>query len=281
MPRSILITGCSSGIGQCATHGMQERGWRVFATARKPADIEALKATGVTALYLDYTVPASIAAAADAVFAATGGTLDALFNNGAYGQPGALEDVSTDVLRAQFEANFFGWHELTRRVIPAMRRQGHGRIVMCSSVLGVISIGFRGSYAATKFALEGYSDALRIELADAGIQVSVIEPGPIRTRFTANAITYARKNLDLENSVHAAFYKRRLRSMEKGGNTFGELEPDAVLTALVKACEDKNPRPQYFVTLPMYGMSLLRRIAPKRQLHAFLRWATSKGGRHA
>jgi NAD(P)-dependent dehydrogenase (short-subunit alcohol dehydrogenase family) len=278
MPRSILITGCSSGIGQCAARGMQERGWQVFATARKPADIEALKATGVTALYLDYTEPASIAAAADAVFAATGGTLDALFNNGAYGQPGALEDVSTDVLRAQFEANFFGWHELTRRVIPAMRRQGHGRIVMCSSVLGIISMGFRGPYASTKFALEAYSDALRIELASANINVSVIEPGPIRTRFTANAITYARKNIDLENSVHATYYRRRLRSMEKGGNTVGELGPDAVLAALVKACESKNPRPQYFVTLPTYGMSLLRRIAPKRQLHAFLKWATGKGG---
>jgi NAD(P)-dependent dehydrogenase (short-subunit alcohol dehydrogenase family) len=282
MPRSILITGCSSGIGKCAAEGMRERGWQVFATARKPADIEALKATGVTALYLDYTEPDSIAAASEAVFAATGGTLDALFNNGAYGQPGALEDVTTDVLRAQFETNFFGWHELTRRVIPAMRRQGHGRIVMCSSILGIISMGFRGSYAATKFALEGYSDALRIELADANIHVSTIEPGPIRTRFTANAIPYARKNLDLEHSVHAAFYRRRLRSMEKGGNTFGELEPEAVVAQLVKACESNNPRPQYFVTLPMYGMSLLRRIAPKRQLHAFLKWATGKGGaRHA
>jgi NAD(P)-dependent dehydrogenase (short-subunit alcohol dehydrogenase family) len=278
MPRSILITGCSSGIGQCAARGMQERGWQVFATARKPADIEALRATGVIALYLDYAEPVSIAAAADAVFAATGGTLDALFNNGAYGQPGALEDVPTDVLRAQFEANFFGWHDLTRRVIPAMRRQGHGRIVMCSSVLGIISMGFRGPYASTKFALEAYSDALRIELASANIHVSVIEPGPIRTRFTANAITYARKNIDLQNSVHATYYRRRLRSMEKGGNTVGELGPDAVLAALIKACESRNPRPQYFVTLPTYGMSLLRRIAPKRQLHAFLKWATTKGG---
>jgi NAD(P)-dependent dehydrogenase (short-subunit alcohol dehydrogenase family) len=282
MPRTILITGCSSGIGQSAAHGMRDRGWQVFATARKSADIATLKASGFTALYLDYTDTDSIAAAAEAVFAATGGTLDALFNNGGYGQPGAMEDVPTDALRAQFEANFFGWHELTRRVIPAMRRQGHGRIVMCSSVLGIISMGFRGSYVATKHALEGYSDALRIELADANIHVSTIEPGPIRTNFTANAIPYARKNLDIEGSVHAAFYKRRLRSMEKGGNTFGELEPDAVLMQLIKACESKNPRPQYFVTTPTYGMSLLRRVAPKRQLHAFLRWATFKGGaRHA
>jgi NAD(P)-dependent dehydrogenase (short-subunit alcohol dehydrogenase family) len=276
MARSILITGCSSGIGRCAAEGMQARGWRVFATARKPEDLAVLSRLGVTPLYLDYAETSSIEAAAAAVFEATGGTVDALFNNGAYGQPGALEDVSTDVLRAQFEANFFGWHDLTRRVIPAMRRQGHGRIVMCSSILGFITMGFRGPYSASKFALEAYSDTLRIELHGTGIHVSVIEPGPIRTRFTANALAHARKNIDLEHSVHAAAYRRRIRSMEKGGNTFGELGPEAVLDALVKACERKNPRPQYFVTTPTHGMSFLKRIAPKRQLHAFLTWATHK-----
>jgi NAD(P)-dependent dehydrogenase (short-subunit alcohol dehydrogenase family) len=255
---------------------MRERGWRVFATARKPADIEALKATGVTALYLDYAESESIAAASEAVFDATGGTLDALFNNGAYGQPGALEDVTTDVLRAQFEANFFGWHELTRRVIPVMRRQGHGRIVMCSSLLGLVTMGFRGPYVAVKHALEGYTDTLRIELEDAGIHVSAIEPGPIRTHFTENALVHARKNIDLKNSVHAAFYRRRIRSMEKGGNTVGELGPEAVVVALVKACESRNPRPQYFITTPTYGLTLLRRFASKRQVHAFMKWATLK-----
>jgi short-subunit dehydrogenase len=157
-----------------------------------------------------------------------------------------------------------------------MRRQGHGRIVMCSSILGFITMGFRGPYSASKFALEAYSDTLRIELHGTGIHVSVIEPGPIRTRFTANALAYARKNIDLEHSVHAAAYRRRIRSMEKGGNTFGELGPEAVLDALVKACERENPRPQYFVTTPTRGMSFLKRIAPKRQLHAFLTWATHK-----
>ena len=277
MPRTILITGCSSGIGQCAAHGMKERGWRVFATARKPSDIDALSAAGLDALYLDYAEPDSIEAAVGQVFAATGGTLDALFNNGAYAQPGALEDISTDVLRAQFEANFFGWHELTRRVVPAMRRQGHGRIVMCSSVLGLIAMGFRGPYVTTKFAIEGYCDALRIELAGSGIHVSAIEPGPIRTRLTETALAYGRKNVDIEASVHASYYRRRFAAMGKGGNTFGELGPEAVLQALVHACEAKHPRPQYFVTLPTYAMSLLRRIATKRRLHAFLAWATDKG----
>ena len=274
MARTILITGCSSGIGQCAAHGMKARGWRVFATARKPEDIAALNAAGLDALYLDYAEADSIAAAVETVLAATGGTLDALFNNGAYAQPGALEDVRTDVLRAQFEANFFGWHELTRRVVPVMRRQRHGRIVMNSSILGLITLGFRGPYNCTKFAVEAYSDTLRIELAGSGVHVSVIEPGPIRTRFTKTAVEYARKNIDLKNSVHKAYYKRRLASMERGGNSFGELGPEAVLDVLVHACESRNPRPQYFVTTPTKAMSLVKRILPKRHLNALLIRAT-------
>ncbi len=277
MTRTILITGCSTGIGRTAALGMAARGWRVFATARKPSDIAALEAAGLDALYLDYTEPDSIAAAIEHVLSATGGTLDALFNNGAYAQPGAMEDIATDVLRAQFEANFFGWHDLTRRAIPEMRRHGHGRIVMCSSVLGLIAMGFRGAYVATKFALEAYSDALRIELDGSGIHVSVIEPGPIRTGFTRTALVHGRKNVDVEGSVHAAYYRRRFAAMERGGNTFGELGPEAVLKALIGACEDRSPRPQYFVTRPTHAMSLLRRIATKRQLHAFLAWATNKG----
>jgi NAD(P)-dependent dehydrogenase (short-subunit alcohol dehydrogenase family) len=272
--RTILITGCSSGIGHCAALGMKARGWRVFATARKPADLAALQMRGVSALYLDYTEADSIAAAADTVLAATGGTLDALFNNGAYGQPGALEDISTKVLRAQFEANFFGWHELTRRIIPPMRRQGRGRIVMTSSILGLITLGFRGPYNCTKFAVEAYSDTLRIELAGSGIHVCVIEPGPISTRFAQTAAEHARKNVDMEHSVHKAYYKRRLASMERGGNTLGELGPEAVLDALVHACESRNPRPQYFVTTPTKAMNLLKRVLPKRQLNALLLRAT-------
>lgn len=274
MSRTILITGCSSGIGRYAALGMQARGWRVFAAVRKPEDTAPLAAAGLDALHLDYADPASIETAIQTVVAATGGRLDALFNNGAYAQPGAIEDMSTKVLRAQFDANFFGWHELTRRAIPLMRRQGHGRIVMCSSVLGLISMGFRGAYAASKFAVEAYSDALRIELAGSGIHISVIEPGPIRTRLTENALAMARRNIDVEGSVHAAYYRRRLKAMETGGATTGELGPEAVLDALIHACESERPRPQYFVTWPTRAMSVLRRLAPKRWLHFFLRWAT-------
>jgi NAD(P)-dependent dehydrogenase (short-subunit alcohol dehydrogenase family) len=255
---------------------MRARGWRVFATARKPEDLDRLRAAGVEAFHLDYADEASVTAALDAVLAASGGRLDALFNNGAYAQPGAIEDLTTDVLRAQFEANFFGWHALTRRVVPVMRRQGSGRIVMCSSILGLIALGFRGAYNSTKFAIEGYSDTLRIEVRDAGISVSVIEPGPIRTRFTENALKAARANIDTERSVHHDYYRRRLASMMKGGNSTGELGPEAVLAALVHACESRRPRLQYFVTVPTKGMALLRRILPKRQLNAVLARATGR-----
>ena len=235
---------------------------------------EALEAEGVSAISLDYADEASIEAAAGAVLAAANGGLDALFNNGAYAQPGAIEDLSTDVLRAQFAANFFGWHHLTRRIVPAMRRRGHGRIVMNSSVLGLIAMGFRGAYSCTKFALEAYSDTLRIELAGSGIDVSVIEPGPIRTNFTRTALAHARRNIDVEGSVHRAYYTKRLKAMERGGNTVGELGPEAVLDALIHACEARRPRPQYFVTTPTRALGLIRRIAPKRQLDQLLLRAT-------
>ena len=274
--RTILITGCSTGIGRAAALGMKRRGWRVFATARRPEDIASLQAEGVESLYLDYTEPDSVAAATQSVLSATEGRLDALFNNGAYGQPGAIEDLRTEVLRAQFDANFFGWHDLTRQVIPAMRRERRGRIVMNSSVLGLITIGFRGAYSCTKHAVEAYSDTLRIELAGTGIHVSVIEPGPIRTEFTRTAIAHARRNIDLESSPHRTYYERRLAQMEKGGITVGELGPEAVVDALIQACESRNPRPQYFVTKPTHGMSLARRILPKRRLHSFLVWATHR-----
>src|SRR6476619_6216562 len=201
--RSVLITGCSSGIGLCAAQTLKARGWRVFATARQPEDIARLKnEIGVESLYLDYAEPLSISAAAEHVLSATDGTLTALFNNGGYGQPVALEDIRPEVLRAQFEVNVFGWHDLTRRVIPAMRARGEGRIVFCSSILGLVAGPYRGAYCASKFAIEALADTLRVELAPSGIKVILIEPGPIATRFVEHALEAYRRNIDLENSHH-------------------------------------------------------------------------------
>jgi NAD(P)-dependent dehydrogenase (short-subunit alcohol dehydrogenase family) len=270
--RSVLITGCSSGIGLCAAQTLKARGWRVFATARKLEDIARLKdEVGVESLYLDYAEPDSIAKAAEHVLKATGGELDALFNNGGYGQPGALEDIRRDVLRAQFEANVFGWHDLTARVIPAMRKRGQGRIVFCSSVLGLIGAPYRGAYCASKFAIEALADTLRMELQASGIHVVLIEPGPIATRFVERAIEAYRRNVDLEASHHRETYKARIARMEEGGKQTYKLGPEAVVAKLVHALDSPRPKFRYYVTLPAYAVALLRRILPAGALDAVAR----------
>jgi NAD(P)-dependent dehydrogenase (short-subunit alcohol dehydrogenase family) len=261
--RSILITGCSSGIGYASAVGLKARGWRVLATARKPADLARLAtAVGVEALDLELADPASIAACADAALARTGGRLTALFSNAAYGQIGAVEDLTPDVLRRQFEVNVIGLHDLTRRLIPAMRRNGTGRIVQCSSVLGLMAQPYRGAYCASKFALEGLTDALRMELHGSGIHVSLIEPGPIRTRFLDTALATLRASIDIDVSWHAQIYKRRLAAMEAGGKTTFKLEPEAVTRRLIHALESSRPKARYFVTTPTYAAAFLKRVLP-------------------
>lgn len=267
--RSVLITGCSSGIGLASARTLKDRGWRVFATARTPADLARLKdEIGVESLHLDYTAPDTIASISDHVLDATDGTLTALFNNGAYGQPGAVEDVPPDALRAQFEANVIGWHDLTQRLIPAMRARGEGRIVQCSSVLGLIAAPYRGAYCASKFAVEALSDALRMELAGTGIHVSLIEPGPIATRFVEHALEHYRRNIDLENSAHREIYRARLAQMEQGGQTTFKLPPEAVVKKLIHALEANRPKARYYVTFPTYAVGFLRRVLPTRALDA-------------
>jgi len=267
--RSILITGCSSGIGFASALEMKARGWRVFATARKPEDIARLRDEhGLESLHLDYAEPDSIAEAAAYVLKATDGALTALFNNGAYGQPGAVEDVTPEVLRAQFEANVIGWHDLTCRVIPAMRANGEGRIVFCSSVLGLIAAPYRGAYCASKFAIEALADTLRMELAGTGIHVSLIEPGPIATRFVEHCLEAYRRNIDMERSPHREVYRTRLAKMEEGGNQSFKLGPEAVAAKLVHALESKRPKIRYYVTFPTYAAAFLRRLLPARALDA-------------
>jgi NAD(P)-dependent dehydrogenase (short-subunit alcohol dehydrogenase family) len=260
---SIVVTGCSSGIGAYCARALKAEGWRVFATVRREEDLASLAADGIEALLMDYTKPDSIAALTEEVLARTGGRLDALFNNGAYGQAGAVEDISVEVLRAQFETNVFGWHDLTRRVIPVMRRQGHGRIAQCSSILGVVPYRWRGAYNASKFALEGLSLTLRMELAGSGIHVSLIEPGPIASRFTANALTQIEKNIDLENSVHADEYRRQLQRLRgESKPARGKLGPEAVHAVLRHALTARSPRPHYIVTTPARQGALLKKLLP-------------------
>ncbi len=261
--RTIIVTGCSSGIGAHCARALKKDGWRVFATVRKQADRGPLEADGIETLVMDYTDSASITALADTVLDRTGGRIDALFNNGAYGQAGAVEDLPAEALRLQFETNVVGWHDLTRRLIPAMRRQGHGRIVQCSSILGIVPYRWRGAYNASKFAIEGLSLTLRMELAGSGIHVSLIEPGPIESRFTANAIPYIEKFIDIEGSVHAAEYRRQMKRLRgESAPARGKLGPDAVYDVLRHALNARAPRPHYIVTSPARKGALLKKLLP-------------------
>ncbi|GAA6194280.1 short-chain dehydrogenase [Phaeobacter gallaeciensis] len=273
MQKSILITGCSSGIGLDAAHGMRAKGWRVFASCRQQRDCDRLRAQGFESPRIDYTDSASITSGLGEVLAATGGTLDALFNNGAHGLPGAVEDVSTDGLRHIFETNVFGWHELTRQIIPVMRAQGHGRIVQCSSVLGLVSFRWRGAYVATKFALEGLSDTLRLELSDTDIRVVLIEPGPITSKLREKAIPHFEQFVDWKNSALRPLYETSLlkRLYENTGTDTFELPASAVTARLVSAVTAKNPRPRYYVTTPTYIAGYLRRILSTRAIDRILR----------
>ncbi len=270
--RSIIVTGCSSGIGAYCARALSDDGWRVFATVRKPADLVPLEKAGIEALLMDYTDGPSIEALVQEVERRTGGRIDALFNNGAYGQPGAVEDLPTEALRRQFETNVFGWHELTRRIVPLMRRQGHGRIVQCSSILGLLPYRFRGAYTASKYALEGLSLTLRMELEGSGIHVSLIEPGPIESRFTANALTHIRENIDLDGSVHAEDYRRQLARLEGTGPVNRhKLGPDAVYAVLKHALTARRPRPHYLVTTPARQGAMLKRLLPADLFYKLMR----------
>jgi NAD(P)-dependent dehydrogenase (short-subunit alcohol dehydrogenase family) len=259
--KTILITGSSSGIGAAAARVLHARGWQVFATARKPADVERLNAEGLESLVLDLDDSASIRAAVEEILSQTGGRLDALFNNGGFGQVGAVEDLTRDALREQFETNLFGWVELTNLVIPVMRAQGHGRIVMNSSVLGYAAFPYRGAYNAVKFAVEGITDTLRLELRGTGIEVALIEPGPIVTRFRDNCLPHFEKHINWRDSVHRAQYEGQLERLSKPGPAAPfTLGPEAVVEKLLHALESPYPQARYPVTTPAVAFAWLKRF---------------------
>lgn len=267
VPRTVLITGCSTGIGYCVAKGLQTRGYQVFATARKPHDVDRLKAEGLNALSLDLDDSQSIQSCVTQILSETGGRIDVLFNNGAYGQPGAVEDLRRDVLRAQLETNLLGTLELTNLVIPAMRKHGFGRIIQNSSVLGLISLPYRGAYNTSKYALEGLSDTLRLELQDTGIHVVLIEPGPIESQFRKNAFEQFHKNIDREASAHRDVYHRMEQRLTRVGPAAPfTLPPEAVLKKVIHAIESPKPKARYYVTFPTYLFATLKRLLPHRAL---------------
>jgi NAD(P)-dependent dehydrogenase (short-subunit alcohol dehydrogenase family) len=269
--KSILITGCSSGIGLCVAEGLRQRGYRVFATARRTTDVMRLSEQGLESLQLDLADSRSIHDAVNEILKRSGGSLDALFNNGAYGQAGAVEDLQRDVIRAQFETNLFGTIELTNRIIALMREQGSGRIIMNSSVLGLVTLPYRGAYSASKFALEALTDTLRLELADSEIAVSLIEPGPIKSRFRANSLEVFKRTIDIDHSAHRRHYEGVLRRLEKPGPAAPfTLPPEAVLKCIIHALESRRPKRRYYVTVPTHLFAILRRVLPNAALDMML-----------
>jgi NAD(P)-dependent dehydrogenase (short-subunit alcohol dehydrogenase family) len=271
-PRTILITGCSSGIGLCVAQGLKQRGYRVFATARQSKDVSRLIDLGLESLQLNLDNSDSINLAVDEVLSRTDGQLFALFNNGAYGQIGAVEDLSRDALRAQFETNLFGWHELTCRVLPVMRQQGYGRIIQNSSILGFVALPFRGAYNASKYAVEGLTDTLRLELHNTDIHISLIEPGPIESRFRANSYKTFKQHID---TAHSAYQKQYVaveaRLTKEGPVVPFTLPPEAVLQKVIHALETKRPRERYYVTFPTHLFGTLKRLLSTRALDTALR----------
>ena len=270
-PRAVLVTGCSSGIGRAAADTLRERGYRTFATARRAADVERLAADGHESLQLDLTDARSIDAALDEMLDRTSGRLYGLFNNGGFGQPGAVEDVSVEALREQFDTNVFGWHAMIRRVLPVMRTAGEGRIVQNSSVLGLVALRYRGAYVASKFAIEALTDTMRLELRGSGIRISLIEPGPVTSRFRANAYEAFRRNIDVDASPHRDVYRavmHRLASEDEDAPF--TLPESAVVAKLVHALESPRPKLRYYVTVPTYALGYLKRVLPGRWMDAVL-----------
>jgi len=267
----VLITGCSSGIGHATAALLKSRGWRVFATARKAEDVARLSAEGFEALQLDVSDHASMDRALSTLLTLTGGRLDGLVNNAGIAVPGAVEDLSRENLRQQFDVNFFGLVELTRRVLPVMRRQSGGRIVMISSILGRIAMPWRGAYNASKHALEGITDTLRMELRDSGIRVSLVNPGPVKSRFRDNSLANFEREVDSSASVHAGKYARL--KAETGAHKDDQaftVGPEVVAAKVAHALESHRPKARYYVTLPAYLLATARCLLPTTWLDAVL-----------
>jgi len=277
--KSVLITGCSTGIGRCLALGLHARGYRVFASVKQEKDVAALRAAGLESLVLDLRSPDSIRAAMDEVLTRCGGQLYALINNGAYGQPGAVEDLTREALRLQFETNLFGTQELTNRVLPVMRSRNEGRIVQISSLLGIVCMGYRGAYNASKFALEALSDTMRLELRGTNIYISLVEPGPITSRFRDNAYQAYKTHIDKAHSAHRDYYERVERRLGGTKPLPFTLPPEAVLEKVIHALEARQPKLRYPVTFPSHLFTWLRRLLPGRTLDRIMAKVSNSGQR--
>lgn len=263
--KSILITGSSSGIGLAVAKDLSKLGWNVIASCRKEGDCKILKDKyGLDSTVIDYDIQKSILSGLEYALDKTNGKIDVLFNNGAYGLPALVEDIPVDSLRGIFETNFFGWHSLTKEIIPHMKVNGSGRIIQNSSILGFMALKYRGAYTATKYAIEAMSDTLRLEIKNDNIKVIIIQPGPITTKFRENSYVRFKESIDWRGSDYKSLYVNkiipRLESKKIKKTTF-ELFPNAVSKAVIHACTARNPSIRYRITWATVIMMYLKRFS--------------------
>jgi len=272
MNKNILITGCSTGIGYyCAKKLNEQKDFRVVATCRQQKDVDRLNSEGIKTFLLDLDNSQSIKDGFKKALEECDGEIFALFNNGAFGQAGAVEDLNRKTLKEQFETNVFGTQELTNLVIPIMRKQNEGRIIQNSSILGFVAMKLRGAYVASKYALEGLSDSMRLELSDTGIKVCLIQPGPIKSNFRQNSLKKFKQNIDIENSHFKKIYQKYLNRPKKDDD-FWTLGEEAVYEVVLKILTSKNPKAKYRVTFPTTLFWFLKRVLPT----SFVDWISLK-----
>ena len=276
--KSILITGCSSGIGLCLAQGLKSSGYRVFATARQEADVIKLQQQGFEAFQLDLSRSESIIQAVEQIDKKID-VLYALIHNGAYGQVGALEDISRQALEEQFQTNVFGWHELTNLVLPKMKIHNQGRIIYLSSVLGFVAMPFRGPYNASKFAIEGLANTLRLELSHTNIQLSLIQPGPIESKFRENAYLAFKRHVNQEQSDYQSNYKKMIKRLRSEKLAQFTLPGSAVLKCVEHALSAKQAKIHYRVTFPTQLFAWLIRLLPAMLMDKILNKAGGGGER--
>ncbi|MBN2824683.1 MAG: SDR family NAD(P)-dependent oxidoreductase [Campylobacterales bacterium] len=265
---NIVITGCSSGIGLATAHYLKDQGIKVYPSARKSEDVAKLKELGFEdAFVLDVTNYDHIRVAINEVLAKDG-KIDVWFNNAGFGQPGMVEDIETTILKEQFETNVFGLHEATRQIIAVMRKQGYGKVIQHSSVLGIISLSGRGAYNASKYAIEGLTDTLRLDLKGSNIHAVLLNTGPISSDFRKNAIAKLQANVDIQ---HSRFKELYIQNIE-GNNKKVPFNEEAVSVAKVvhRIIQAKRPKPRYYITKATYILGYLKRFLSSKMLDRIL-----------
>ena len=274
--KNILITGCSSGIGKNVAITLHNKGWRVFATCRSKTDCTFFTKLGIESFPLDLLKEESINCAVNLVKEKTKSQLDVLFNNGAYAIPGAIQDIPRSAMREIFEVNVFGQIDLINRCIPLMMNSDYPKVINCSSVLGFISLPYRGLYSATKYSIEALTDALRRENYDSKIKFVLIQPGPINTDIKKKSIKHFEKWIDWKKSVHQKTYenkviKRLYDNNYKDSFNVYELQPDEVTKILINVLNSKKPKARYKITIQTKIAQIMTKLLPTNTLDWFFK----------